>query len=764
MPGLLGQRVRRTEDPRLLRGEGRYVDDIVLPRTLHVSFVRSPAAHARVLSVDVSAANALPGVHAFSAQDFDLNVHAPPPIVPLDPATFRPFVASDRVRFVGDIVAVAVAPTRAVAIDAAELVEVEYDPLPVVTDVVEAARGDVVLFEELGTNVCLESSTPPTPGLFDDCEVVASGTLLSQRIAACPLEPRAALAHWDEGRRLEMWLSTQTPHQDKAALARELRVEPERVRVIAPDVGGAFGGKHVSVEEILVAWLARALGRPVRWTETRMENMVAMHHGRAMRIGYEIGGSRDGRVDAMRWEILADAGAYPGMTAYLPRLTSLMASGAYRIPKIDLSYKVVVTNTTPTAAVRGAGRPEAAQTVERAIDRFAAECGLDPVTVRRRNFVPPDAFPFRTATGAEYDTGDYERGLDLVLDRVGYEQLREEQARRRRERSNVELGIGLCCYVNVTDSTTETEFGAIEITLDGDAVLRTGSFSHGQGHATTFAQIASDRLGIPLERISVLYGDTDVVPRGTGTYASKSLQIGGAAAERASVQLVQCARRLAADELEAHPDDVILDLARGAFHITGSLEPSLAWSELAVRLQARAKLSELSVEVDFKAPKATFAFGTHAAVVEVDTETGAVRLLRMVALDDAGRIINPLLAEGQLHGGLFAGIAQALHEEITYDDDGNPQNANLVTYRFTSATEFPTFELIPMETPTTINVLGAKGLGESGTVGSTPAVQNAVVDALSPYGILHVDMPANGESVWRAIQDAVAAGKGRSSP
>jgi aerobic carbon-monoxide dehydrogenase large subunit len=754
MPALLGQRVRRVEDPRLLRGEGRYVDDITLPGCLHVSFVRSPVAHAKITTIDVSAANAMRGARVFTGGDIDLTVHAPPPIVDLPPCTFRPFVASDRVRFVGEIVAVAVGDCAATALDAAELVDVDYQPLEVVTDIVDAARGEVLLFEELDTNVCVDwPVASPAEDLFKGCDVVASGTLVSQRIAACPLESRAAVAQWDENGRLEIWLSTQTPHQDRMSLVQMFGLRPEDVRVIAPDVGGAFGGKHVSVEEALVAWVARETGRPARWTEDRIENLVAMPHGRAVRVDFEIGGSADGHIEAMRWSILADAGAYPGMGAYLPKLTTMMASGAYRIPRIEVASRVVMTNTTPVAAVRGAGRPEAAQTVERAIDMFALECDLDPVELRRRNFIQPDAFPFLTATGAEYDTGDYERALDLVLEHAGYTRLREAQLERRRNSDSRQLGIGLCCYVNVTDSTTETEFGSVEIGEDGHAILKTGSFAQGQGHSTTFAQIASSRLGIPIDQIAVLSGDTDTVPRGTGTYASKSTQIGGAAAERASMQVVERARQLVAEELEASEDDVILDLDRGVFHVVGVSEPALSWQQLAARLAARGELSQLHVEVDFKAPRSTFPFGTHLAVVEVDTDTGAVELVRLIALDDAGRIINPLLAEGQLHGGLFAGIAQALYEEITFDEDGNPQNATLLTYGFTGAEELPHFELLHMETPTSANELGAKGLGESATIGATPAVQNAVIDALSPYGVRHLDMPLSGERIWRACHE-----------
>jgi carbon-monoxide dehydrogenase large subunit len=395
--------------------------------------------------------------------------------------------------------------------------------------------------------------------------------------------------------------------------------------------------------------------------------------------------------------------------------------------------------------------------LERAMDMLAAELGLDPAEIRRRNFIPNDAFPYTTASGANYDIGDFGGALELALESAGYESLRREQAGRRESGDPRQLGIGLSAYVEVTNGISENEFGGVEITATGEAIVRTGSFSQGQGHETTFAQIVAERLGIPIEKITVTKGDTDVVPRGTGTYGSKSTQIGGVAAGQASEEVVEAGRRLAAAELEAAPEDMVLDVDRGRFHVTGAPEPALSWGELAARLDTKDRLGELSAEVDFQAAQPTFPFGAHVAVVEVDTDTGAVELRRMVAVDDAGRIINPLVAEGQVHGGVAAGIAQALYEELTYDSEGNPQNANLVTYGIPAATELPPIEVVGMETPTPINPLGVKGIGESGTIGATPAVHNAVIDALSPYGVRHIDMPVNGETVWRAIQ---AAGNG----
>jgi aerobic carbon-monoxide dehydrogenase large subunit len=751
--------VRRREDPRFLRGQGRYVDDIKLDGALHANFVRSPWAHARIAEIDTSAATAIAGVQVFTAADTDLGVNPAPPFIPIPPPMFRPIIASEKVRFAGDIVAVVLAPTRGASVDAAELVEVAYEPLPHVTDIREAVTDEVLLFEEVGTNVALAHPPEnPDPAMFDGCEAVVSGSFVSPRLAACPIEPRATAAVFEDGR-LTIWLSTQTPHQDKMVLGLLLGLGEDGVRVLAPDVGGGFGGKGLDVEDVIVGWLARATGAPVRWTETRSENLIAMHHGRAQRVDFEIGGSRDGKVQALRIKILQDAGAYPAIGAFLPNLTALMSSGVYAIPKIEADIVSVVTNTTPTGPVRGAGRPEATQMLERAIDLFAVEVGLDPAEVRRRNFIPPDAFPYTTAAGAQYDIGDYGRALALVLEHAGYDELRERQAKQRSSSFRRLLGIGLSTYVEVTNGINETEFGAVEVTADGEAIVRSGSFSQGQGHETTFAQIVSDRIGIPVEKITVLQGDTDRVSHGTGTYASKSTQIGGVAASQASVELVERAKQLAAAELEASPEDMEFDALKAEFHVAGSPQPALGWADLAGRLSDQGRLDELSAEVDFTAPQPTFPFGAHLAVVEVDTETGSVDLQRMVAVDDAGKIINPLVAEGQVHGGLAAGIAQALFEEVQYDEDGNPASSNLVSYCMPAAPELPFYELVEMETPTPVNALGAKGIGESGTIGATPAVLAAVIDALAPLGVRDIEMPANGERVWRAIQEAQNGGR-----
>jgi len=753
----MGQRILRVEDDRFLRGEGLYVENQEVPGSLHATFVRSPVAHARIAGIDTSAVASVPGAQVFTAADVELGAFPPPPIPRINDKMVRPFLASDVVRFVGDIVAVVLTEDRAAGADAAELVLVDYDPLPAVVDPEAGLAGDVLLYPELGTNVCASHPVEaPDEALFEGCDVVVSGRMVSQRLAACPLESRGCVADFGEDGRMTLWTSTQTPHLDRHVLGLFLGLGDDGVRVVAPDVGGGFGAKGLSVETVIVPWLARKTGRPVRWTESRSENMVAMQHGRAAVLEFTLGGSRDGDVQAYRLRVVQDAGAYPGLGAILPGFTALMSSGVYRIPKIEADTVSVVTNTTPTGPFRGAGRPEAAQAIERAMDLFAAELGLDPAEVRRRNLYPPDAFPLTTASGAGYDSGDYGRALDLALETAGYEALREEQRRRRESGDTRALGIGVSVYVEITNGLVEPELGDVEITPDGDAVLRTGSFSHGQGHETTFAMIVADRLGMPVEAVRLIKGDTDEVSQGTGTYGSKSTQIGGAAARQAAEVVVEKARVLASEQLEASADDVVLDTERGGFHVVGSPTPVLTWKELAAAAAAEGRLAELRAAEIFKADAPTFPFGAHVAAVEVDTETGEVELRRLVAVDDAGTIVNPLIAEGQVHGGVAAGVGQALFEEFAYDEEGNPLTASFLGYAFASAAELPSWDVVEMETPTPLNALGAKGIGESGTIGSTPAVQSAVVDALAPFGVRHVEMPANGERVWRALQAARA--------
>jgi carbon-monoxide dehydrogenase large subunit len=530
-------------------------------------------------------------------------------------------------------------------------------------------------------------------------------------------------------------------------------LEASQVRVITPDVGGGFGAKAFSyAEDMLLPWLARRVGRPVRYTESRTESMSGLGHGRGQLQHVEIGGTRDGRVLAYRLTVLQDAGAYPRLGAFLPFMTARMLPGTYDIPAVRIDAQAVLTNTVPTVAYRGAGRPEAAAAIERAMDLFAAELGMDPAEVRRRNLVPPDRFPFTTAIGTTYDSGDYPAALERVLAAAGYEALRAEQAERRRKGDRVQLGIGIAVYVEITALSGGGELGTVEVRPgdDGEVDVRvvTGTTPYGQGHRTTWAMLVADRLGVPMERIEVVHGDTDLVPTGDITGGSRSAQLGGTNVWRAAGVVAERAREVAARLLEADVADVVL--ADGRFHVAGTPSISRTWAEVAQA--ARDAGEELSGEGDFQQAGGTFPSGAHVAVVEVDTETGAVRLVRMVAVDDAGNILNPLLAEGQVHGGLGQGIAQALYEEVVYDDDGNPQTGNFADYGFPSAAELPSFETVHLATPSPLNDLGAKGIGESGTIGATPAVQNAVVDALAHLGVRHIDLPCTPQRVWEALR------------
>jgi len=748
---ILGTRVQRIEDPALLRGEGTYIDNLPADGSLHLAFVRSITARGRLLSVDVDAARSMPGVvGVFTGADLDVG--------PLDSSALleqtvsQPLLARDEVRFVGEPVAVVVAETRALAVDAAEAVWADIEPLPPVIDPEEAVLGHVLVHEGIGTNVVLDQGEPLDAEPLDG-EVVVTERLVNQRMAAVPLEGRVAAARWD-GDRLTQWSCTQGAHGTRDELARVFGVDPSHVHVITPDVGGGFGAKHgTTPEELVVTWVARQLGRPARWTETRSENLVGMVQGRGQVQRASLAGTRDGRITAYRLDVVQEGGAYAGSGCVLPYMTRLMAPGCYDVEDVRVRIRSVVTNTTNVGAYRGAGRPEAAAAIERMVDRFAVEIGMDPVEVRRRNLLPAAAFPLRTATGARYDTGAYEAVLDAALAAAGYDELRADQARRREAGDPLQLGIGVSVYVEITNVLRQSEYGSVEITADGGAVVRTGSSAHGQGHHTAWAMLVSDRTGIPVDRIEVRHGDTGDVPRGGGTGGSKSLQIGGAAAAAAAELVVDEARKLAAELLEADPVDVVHDPAAGTFAVAGAPVSARSWADLAAAAPA-AGIERLFAETDFQPEGSTFPFGAHVAVVEVDTETGKVRLLRHVACDDAGTIVNPLLVDGQVHGGLAAGIGQALFEEVRYDAEGNPLTTTLADYAFPTAAELPSFERVPHETPTPMNPLGAKGIGESGTIGATPAVQNAVVDAVSHLGVRHIDMPLTAERVWTAIQQA----------
>lgn len=743
---IVGTRVVRVEDQKLITTGGVYVDDLREPPltgAVHATFVRSPIAHARISSIDTSEALAAPGVvGVYTARDLDLAPRKSAGLV-------EPWLAGEVVRYVGEPVALVLTEERYQLADAAELVDIDYDPLDAVASIPAALAAGTVLYPEHEDNVIQVHGMENFPeDTFRDCEIVVTQQIANQRVAPAPLEVRGASVAWGEDGRLTVWLSTQNAQLGRGAIAGGLGIPQEQVRVIAPDVGGGFGAKIGSdPEPVVLGWAARRAGRPVRWTESRSENLTSMTHGRAQLNTITIGGRRDGTVEAVRLDVVQDGGAYP-RAAFLPTLTELMASGVYHFPKVETRSRVVVTNTTPIAAYRGAGRPEATAAVERGMDLFAAEIGMDPAEVRRVNFVRPEEFPYKTASGAHYDTGEYRKVLDDVLETAGYAQLREEQRRRREAGDPVALGLGIASYVEITGGDAGGESGRVDINPDGTVTAYTGSSPHGQGLATSLAMLLSDQLGIPMDKITVRHGDTDEIPKAIGTFGSRSLQLGGSAVRQAADQVIAKAREIAADLLEASPDDLELDTGSGAWKVRGAPSSgSVDWT----RIAAAAADGDLSADVWFGDGKPTFPFGAHLAVVEVDTETGKVVVRRIIAGDDAGPVVNPLVFRGQRHGGLGQGIAQALLEVMAYDEDGNPTTATLADYSFVTATELPDFELVDSETPTDRNLLGVKGIGEAATIGSTPAVHNAVVDALAHLGVRHLDMPATPMRVWEAL-------------
>jgi carbon-monoxide dehydrogenase large subunit len=762
---ILGTRVVRIEDPRLLTAGGTYVDDLRVPQLMgaaRVTFVRSHHGHALITGVDASAALAAPGVIAvLTYQDIN-DIPPPPPLpeggpppgseaapLPMGGVWQEPLLAVDRVRFVGEPVAMVLTDDSYQGEDAAELVSVDYEPLPVIVDPADALAGQTLLFPDAGSNVAV--AHPAGDTAFDGCDVVVEHDIVNQRVAPVPMEGRAAAAMWVDGK-LTVWVSTQNAQISRFIMAGAFGLDPGAIRVVAPDVGGGFGAKvGIDRDAILVAWAARHTGRALRWVETRSENLVGMTHGRDQQHSIKIGGTRDGRVLAYRLDVVQDTGAYPRMSGFLPTLTNLMAVGPYDIAHVEVGYRVVVTNKTPIAAYRGAGRPEATAAIERAMDLFAAGIGMDPAEVRRKNLVPADRFPHQTPCGAHYDSGDYVGALDKVLAGAGYTGLRAEQARRRERGDVVQLGIGVASYVEITAADADNgETARVVVNGDGTATVYTGSSPHGQGHYTAWAMLVQSDLGIPMDKVTVLHGDTDEIPLATGTYASRSLQLGGVAVHKADLEVKEQARRLAADMMEASEADLELDIDRGLWHVRGDPESGRTWADVA----SHAGPDGLVAAVHFTEAQPTFPFGSHVAVAEVDTETGKVTLVRHVTVDDAGIVVNPVLTEGQRHGGIAQGAAQALLEEMVYDADGNPLTGTLADYAAITATELPSFELLVSETPTPINPLGVKGIGEAGTIGATPAVQSAVIDAVSHLGVRHIDMPTTPGRVWAAIKEA----------
>lgn len=752
---ILGNRVLRTEDPKFLTDGGTYVADVELPPgAAKVIFVRSTIAHATIESIDLDEARKSPGVlGVFGSADLDIGP-MPPAMGMINGAMGQPLLAQDRVRFVGEPVVAIVAETLAQAMDAAESVFIDYEPLEPLIDPEAALSGDTLLFPEAETNVAMEMPARKSAD-FDSCEVVVSQRIVNQRVAPMPIEPRVAAAYWTDEGRLVHYASSQGAHPVRDTLCARLELEADQVRVVSPDVGGGFGAKgRTYTEEVMVAWLARKVDRPVLWAETRSENLVGMGHGRAQIQQVEIGGRRDGTIEAYRLHVIQDSGAYPSMGAVLPWMTRTMLTGVYDIRNAEFQSQSVVTNTTATTAYRGAGRPEATAAIERAVDLFAHEIGMDPADVRRTNLVPADSFPYTTVVGTQYDTGNYAEALETVLAAGDYQALRAEQQARRDRGDRVQLGLGLSVYVEITGGGGGSEYGSVELLADGKVLAKTGSSPYGQGHHTAWAMLVADRLGLDIDDVIVVHGDTDEVPTGSVTGGSRSVQIAGSSIHDAAGRLSDLAREKAADLLEAATDDIVHDTAERRFHVVGTPARAVTWVEVA---QAAADDTNPLVGIsDFSQGGATFPFGAHLAVVEVDTETGRVDLRRMVACDDAGTILNPLLADGQVHGGLAQGVAQALFEEVRYDEYGNPLTATLADYAIPGATEVPMYERISMETPTPLNPLGAKGIGESGTIGATPAVHNAVCNAVSHLGVRHIDMPCTPEKVWSAIRAATA--------
>jgi aerobic carbon-monoxide dehydrogenase large subunit len=751
---LIGQAMVRREDPALLTGRGQYVDDVTPPGTLHAFVVRSPVAHARIRSVDVSAAREAPGVAGvFTAADLD-GVGPMPGGEGLPPGSRNPefpVLAAEKVLWAGQPVALVVAETPAQAADAAELVDVSYDELPAVTSPLEAAAPDAPVLHETGAdapasdplndksvsgplrdksgNIAfirqLRSGNPD--GAFATAAHVVRQRMVSQRIAPVALEPRGVAAWTGADGRLEVRLPTQRPHGARNWLGRILGLSAERIHVVAGDVGGAFGAKGpMYPDQVAVIHAARALGRPVKWIEERNESFLATTHGRDQVADLEMAVDADGRITAIRGTVHASFGAYftpNGPGSLLGRLGPMLPQG-YSIGSIDVSLVGVFANTTPIGPYRGAGRPEAAYFCERLVDLVALETGLDPAEVRRRNFVPATDFPYTSCTGLQYDSGDYRAGLDLLLDRASYPDFPAE--RERALASGKLLGIGIASFVEPGGITprppgTDGDKATVTVSPSGEVTVAVGTSGHGQGHETAFAQLAASLLGVDYDDVTVVFGDTDAAPFGFGTFGSRSAVAGGTAIYNACQAVLEAARRV----------DAPLPLA-----------------------EAAARLGGISATASSGAPPETYASGSYACVVSVDPDTGRVTVLRVIAVDDCGVVINPLLVEGQVHGAVAQGIGQALYEHVQYDSSGQPMSASLMDYAVPFAASLPSIESVLVSTPSPINPLGVKGMGESGTIGVTPALVNAVMDALRPYGIRHLDMPLTAEKIWIAIQSA----------
>lgn len=760
-----GDSLLRVEDVHLLIGDTTFVANSV-PRGAAVAhYVTSPIAHARIVSIDVTEALAAPGVlavvtgHDVAAAGLTAPVPGQMPVYP--DGTGRTVLARDRVRFVGEAIVAVVADTETAAVDAAELVVIDFEPLEAVIDL-KTAPDMSPLFDN-APNLIITEELPESNAIdFSQFEVVVEATITNNRVAPAPLEGRVASAQWIDGR-LVQHAACQGVHPFRNSLAQWYGLEADQVRVTTSDVGGSFGAKaRVYPEDLLLGHLSRLIDRPVVWVAPRSADMVGLGHSRAQLQTFTIAGDRSGRIRALQAHVRQDLGGFPGAGLALGRNACRMLPGPYDIEHVHWTLEGVLTNTTPTVAYRGAGRPEGGSLANRAVDLFAAEIAMDPVEVRRMNLLRPEQLPWMNPTGVHYDTGDYPDAFEQVLAAVDYEAVRSEQQARLDAGDPRLLGVGLAVFVDRTAGVPGTEYGSLHLNADGTFLVLTGSSPYGQGHYTTWMQLVSERTGVPVDQITVKHGDTDLVPRGGITGGSKSVQKAGSALALAANDMVERARAKAADMLEAAESDVVLDLEAGRFHVTGAPgASSVGWVEIAATVLAEqaeqdADTSEIvwACESDYEPDGHTVPYGAYAAVVEVDRETGGVTLQRMVTLDDAGTIINPMLALGQVHGGVGQGIGQVLFEEFIYDDDGTPLTGDLLEYGFPSAAEMPSFETILTEHPTPHNPLGAKGIGESGTIGAVPAVHNAVIDAVAHLGIRHIDMPLTAQRVWRAINAA----------
>ncbi len=768
-PKFIGAPIKRRDDPRLIQGLAHYVDDFNPPGTLHMAVVRSPFGHAAIRSVDTSAAEAAEGVVAVYTHE-DTKSIGPVPVgglVPDAKVPEQPVLADKKVLFAGEPVVVVIAKTRYGARDAAELVEVDYDPLDAVVDLEKALEpGAPLVHEQYESNEAFKwgiAGGDVEAGLAE-ADVIVKQRITNARVAPLALEPRGVLAHYLPGEdKMTLWTSTQVPHKVRTLVAGQIGMPENRMRVIAPEVGGGFGSKlNIYREEALAAYISRELGVPIKWIESRSENFMTTIHGRGQVGDVEMGLKNDGTITALRYNVLADCGGYYQLlTVAIFTLTGLMLPGPYKIDNIEMNATGVFTNKIATDAYRGAGRPEATYILERMMDIAARKLGMDPVELRRMNFPDKSEFPFNTSAGLLYDSGDYHAALDRALEAADYPAMRKQQEEAREEGRY--LGIGLSTYVEICGMGPSAALGGqgwesarVRVEPTGKATVFSGASPHGQGQQTSFAQIVADGLGIAVEDVTVVHGDTDVVPYGVGTFGSRGTVVGGAAVVYARDKVRAKMAKFAAMEFEADANDIAFE--NGKVFVQSAPEKSAGFGDIAQLAYSAIKLPEdtepgLEETHFFEPSNFTFPFGTHVVLAEVDQDTGAVEILRYVAVDDVGNMINPLLVHGQIHGGIAQGAGQALEEEMIYGEGGQPLNASFMHYALPKADRLPRFELLHTTTPTDVNPLGAKGVGEAGTIGSTPAVVNAVLDALSPLGITHIDMPLRPERVWRAIAE-----------